>query len=366
LTSALRETTRRNGLKVLLLAKYARLHPSTRVRFHTYLPHLARLGIEVTVAPLLPESYTVDLFGGRRANMPAVGLAYLRRAITQLRARQYDVVWLEGELWPRSPSWGEAILDAVRCPVVVDYDDAIFHRYDLSQNPVVRGMMRHKIDSVMRHATSVVVANQYVRERAVAAGASVIHVVPSVVDLDRYGPPSEADGIPATIGWIGSPISAGYLESIAPVLGRVRQATGAPIRIVGAGRRLEYELDAEYRDWSEQTEVAEIGRFAVGIMPLVDGPIARGKSGYKLIQYMACCVPAVASAVGENTTIIQHGVDGLLANSDDQWFAALLELVSTRDLRERLGAAGRAKVELHYSVQATSPRMASILTEAAG
>lgn len=365
MTSALREATRGRALRVLLLAKYGRLHPSTRVRFHTYLPHLAGLGIDVTIAPLLPESYTVDLFSGRRTGMATVGLAYLRRAITLVRARAHDVVWMEGELWPRAPAWGEALLEAIHCPCVVDYDDAIFHRYDLSPNPLVRLLLRRKIDTVMRHATAVVVGNQYLRERALAAGASVIHTVPSVVDLERYKPPPKSE-TPVAVGWIGSPISTYFLESVAPVLRRVQQATGARVRIVGAGRRLNPELEAEFIDWSEESEVAEIGNFAVGIMPLVDSPIARGKSGYKLIQYMACHVPVVASPVGENKNIIEDSVDGLLADSEEEWYAALVGLLSDRDLRQRLGAAGRSKVERLYSVQATGPRMASILIEAAG
>lgn len=298
--------------------------------------------------------------------MAAVGQAYLRRAITLVRARRYDVVWLEGELWPRSPAWGEALLDAIHCPYVVDYDDAVFHRYDLNPNPLVRLLLHRKIDTVMRHATAVVVGNQYLRERALAAGASVIHSVPSVVDLERYQPPSMPGGTPATIGWIGSPISAGFLESVVPVLNRVQQATGARVRIVGAGRRLSHQLQAEFIDWSEEAEVSEICNFSVGIMPLVDSPIARGKSGYKLIQYMACRVPVVASPVGENNTIVEHCVDGLLAASKEEWYEALVQLLRRPDLRERLGAAGRAKVERSYSVQVTGPRMASILVEAAG
>jgi glycosyltransferase involved in cell wall biosynthesis len=248
----------------------------------------------------------------------------------------------------------------------VDYDDAIFHRYDLSPNPLVRLLLHKKIDKVMRHAKAVVVANQYLKQRALAAGASVIHTVPSVVDLERYTPASGSGDTPAVIGWIGSPISAGSLESVAPVLNQVKTATGARIRIVGAGPRLSEVIDADFQDWSEESEVDEIRSFTVGIMPLVDTPITRGKSGYKLIQYMACGVPVVASPIGENNTIIEHCVDGLLATSDEEWHAALVDLLQRPGLRERLGSAGRAKVERSYSVQATAPLMASILLEAAG
>jgi len=103
----------------------------------------------------------------------------------------------------------------------------------------------------------------------------------------------------------------------------------------------------------------------IGIMPLPDSPWARGKCGYKLIQYMACGLPVVASPVGVNRQIVEHGVNGFLAETDDEWREALATLVADPDLRRRMGAAGRKKVEADYSLQVYGPKVAAMLRDVA-
>jgi glycosyltransferase involved in cell wall biosynthesis len=117
--------------------------------------------------------------------------------------------------------------------------------------------------------------------------------------------------------------------------------------------------------WSEQTEVQSIANFDIGIMPLLDEPFARGKCGYKLIQYMACGLPVVASPVGVNSQIVEHGVNGFLADTPEQWEHALQTLLTDASLRQRMGQAGRAKVEREFCIQVTGPRLAALLVAAA-
>ena len=50
--------------------------------------------------------------------------------------------------------------------------------------------------------------------------------------------------------------------------------------------------------WSEAGEAAALLQMDIGIMPLPDNPWERGKCAYKLIQYMACGLPVVASPRG--------------------------------------------------------------------
>jgi glycosyltransferase involved in cell wall biosynthesis len=95
----------------------------------------------------------------------------------------------------------------------------------------------------------------------------------------------------------------------------------------------------------------------VGIMPLPDDPWSRGKCGYKLIQYMACGLPVVASPVGANLDIVEHGVNGFLASTPQEWLAALRELEANPALRKTMGEAGRRKVEAEYSLRYAAPRV---------
>jgi len=99
----------------------------------------------------------------------------------------------------------------------------------------------------------------------------------------------------------------------------------------------------------------------VGIMPLTDTPWARGKCGYKLIQYMACGLPVIASPVGVNAEIVEHGVNGFLASTENEWRAALGVLLGDSSLRQRMGAEGRRKVEREYSLAVWGPKVAAML-----
>ncbi|MDR9769432.1 glycosyltransferase [Acetomicrobium sp.] len=108
-----------------------------------------------------------------------------------------------------------------------------------------------------------------------------------------------------------------------------------PVELVG--------VPVEILPWTEENEVAAIQNFDVGIMPLPDGPWERGKCGYKLIQYMACGRPVVASPVGVNRQIVEHGVNGFLANDTADWITALRELRDNAPLREAMDVLAGAK-----------------------
>jgi glycosyltransferase involved in cell wall biosynthesis len=101
--------------------------------------------------------------------------------------------------------------------------------------------------------------------------------------------------------------------------------------------------------------------FDVGIMPLPDEPWARGKCGFKLIQYMGLGLPVVASPVGVNTEIVVDGVNGHLAEGQAQWVQALNDLKQNTRLRLKLGEAGRAMVEATYCLQVTAPKWLDLL-----
>jgi glycosyltransferase involved in cell wall biosynthesis len=118
-------------------------------------------------------------------------------------------------------------------------------------------------------------------------------------------------------------------------------------------------------DWTEAGEVAEVQGFDIGIMPLVDAPFERGKSGYKLVQYMACGVPAVASPVGANRTVLSPSC-GIFAESDSEWNAALRRLLADADLRRGMGEQGRERAVADYSLQAHAPRLIALFKDLAG
>jgi glycosyltransferase involved in cell wall biosynthesis len=215
-------------------------------------------------------------------------------------------------------------------------------------------------------AHTVVAGNAYLADYARRAGAKRIEVIPTVIDLGRYRV-KDADHIGKQpevafiIGWIGSPSTARYLRDIAPALAEVCREGRARVRLIGSGQIELPGVPVEVLPWREDTEVDEICGFDVGIMPLPDEPWARGKCGFKLIQYMACGLPVVASPVGVNSEIVEDGVNGFLAQDTLEWVVALERLIAAAELRHRLGAAGRAKVGARYCLDVTAPRLTRLL-----
>ena len=113
--------------------------------------------------------------------------------------------------------------------------------------------------------------------------------------------------------------------------------------------------------WTEASVVASIAACDIGIMPLLNSPWEQGKCGYKLIQYMACNLPVVASKVGANVDIVRNGENGFLAETEQEWVMALDRLLTDSDLCSKMGSAGRQRVEADYCIQKTGPKLAQLL-----
>ncbi len=354
-------------MRIACLTRYDDLGASSRVRFGQYAGPMSRIAPDLSWQrqSLLDDRYLRAKYAGA-STAPHALRCYAARALALARTPPPDLWWVEKELWPWAPAWLErAVLS--RRPYALDFDDAIFHNYDRHRSALVRRLWGRKIDRLMAGAALVTAGNAYLANRASGAGARRVQIVPTVVDLDRYPPRTAGDpaGDGTTdIAWIGSPATVAYLRLLAEPL---RQLTARhPVRLVviGGGETRLPGVDVVVKPWSAATEAADLARCHVGVMPLPDTPWERGKCGYKLIQYMACGLPVVASPVGVNREIVQPGQNGLLAADDTQWLDALEQLITDPALRVRMGQAARTTVEQRYSVQAVAPRLAMLLRAA--
>jgi glycosyltransferase involved in cell wall biosynthesis len=353
-------------MKVLLLSRYGRLGASSRIRSYQYLPFLEAQGVHVTVSPLFEDSYLHGLYSSQRIDVHFLFQGYLRRVGCLFESRRFDLLWIEYELLPWIPDWAEKVLAAFGIPYLVDYDDAIFHRYDMHPRRLIRLFLGRKINQVMLKASQVVVGNEYLAERARKSGARRVSILPSVVDLSRYRIEKRKSKGIFTVGWIGSPTTALYVESIAPAIKEFAKDRDVRMVLVGSGKVSINGVPSEIREWSEDREVGDIQSFDVGIMPLPNDPWALGKCGYKLVQYMACALPVVASAVGVNKEMVRNGWNGFLAERKGEWVQALNSLYEDASQREEMGMAGRALVGEKFSLQVTAPRLLGLLRTAAG
>ncbi|QSA98463.1 glycosyltransferase family 4 protein [Methylococcus sp. EFPC2] len=352
-------------MRVLAFTRYTRIGASSRLRIYQYLPMLESSGFQVTVAPLVNDQYIINLYAGRPKSFLSMLQAYFERFLWIRRAAEFDVVWVEKEFLPWLPAWIELWIFSKRVRLIADYDDAVFHYYDLHPSAIIRKLLGDKIDSVMRRADIVVAGNGYLAERALETGAKDVEIVPTVVDTARYVAPDWSNDSIVTVGWIGSPATAHYLQLIAPVINHLAEKTNVRFVAVGANAEQLNGLPISVLPWSEAHEVEMIQQFDIGIMPLPDEPFTRGKCGYKLIQCMACGIPVVASPVGANAEIVRDGIDGFWANSQADWLTVLNRLIDDPSLRKRMGTAGRERVVTSYSLSVTADRLTHLILSVA-
>lgn len=345
-------------LSVLVLCRYSRLGASSRLRFLDYLPALAARGIDATVSPFFDDDYLRAYYAGRR-DRAAVLRAYLRRFATLLRPGQHDLLWIEKEALPWLPAGLERLLIGRR-RTVLDFDDAWYLRY--AGIPGLRG----KWSGLLPGAALAIAGSSALERWCRDSGAPRTEWIPTVIDLERYPPaPPPANDV-FTIGWIGTRSTLPHLAGAGAALARVCAGGQARLRLI-ANAPIELPgVPVDFVPWREDSEAALLAGIDAGIMPLPDEPWERGKCAYKLIQYMAAGRAVVASPVGANAEVVEHGRTGLLATTTDEWAAALEELRRDAPRRDAMGAAGRRRVEECFCLQAQADRLAAALRRAAG
>ena len=351
---------------VLVLSKYDQMAASPRVRFMQYRPFLEKNGVRLHLSPFFDDAYLRQRFDSGAIGGHHVIRAVGRRLASLLRARRWDLVWFHYELIPYAPAVLESALHWAGIPYVYDIDDAIFHQYDQNPRPIVRRLLGTKVARIMRGARSVIAGNEYLASYARKHNPRV-HMIPSVVDTHVYLPAEPRhppkDPSPIVLGWIGSPSSSTYLDRAFDAL--IRLAKIRPIKLLAVGSmplpNLGFEV--EVRPWRADREVADLQSFDIGIMPMHTTPWALGKCAFKLIQYMACGCPVVADPVGANRDVVTPDV-GFLAEGTDAWIKALTRLIDDPSLRQRMGAAGRARVVKDYSLHGQAPRILAALQAA--
>jgi glycosyltransferase involved in cell wall biosynthesis len=345
--------------RVLFLLPYP-LHkaPSQRFRVEQLLPLLDAADIQYTLRPFMDEATWQVLY--RRGSVPrkAWGIArsFLRRVFTVLlEAPRYDYVFIHREAAPLGPPVFEWMLKwLLGRKMIFDFDDAIWISNTSAENRLAAWLKAHwKTRYCCRWSYKVSAGNDFLCSYARDAGARNVVRVPTVVDTDsRYNRLKEHGGGRPVIGWTGSHSTLKYLDMLLPVLRELREELDFTFLVI-ADKQPDLALeDWVFVPWNPATEIEDLLRIDIGVMPLTPDRWSEGKCGFKLIQYLGLGIPAVASPVGVNSRIVEEGVSGFLADDPAAWKAALRRLLNDAGLRAQMGAAGRARVLGEYSVAA--------------
>lgn len=360
-------------MKVLFLLKYGDLGASTRYRVYQYLPFLQQAGVTYRIHTLFSNNYLQNQFSSKHLRLSqlkqswAIGSALTRRYFTLVNElEKYDVIYVHCEALPFIPFAIEKKLFAARNKVVLDFDDAIYVTYEQHPNWFIRKTLGNKISELVKHSQYITTGNQHLEDWAKQFNKNVT-VIPTSVDINLYKSESSvlATQSQPIIGWIGTPITANYLNILKQPMQILRTQLDFRLKIIGAPQFSMDSIDVEAKPWTQVDEINDLKTCTIGVMPLPDEAWARGKSALKLIQYLAAGTAAVASPVGANCDVVQDGVNGFLASTTDEWVEKLKLLLENSELRQKFAKIGQQTVENDYSIQSNAPKFIDVLYKVA-
>ena len=341
-------------MKILALTKYSYSGASSRYRFYNYRECFEEKDIDLILEPFFSNFYLSSV--SKIKKIYIVIFSYFKRFFLLLTIlifkNRYKIILIEYELFPYFPPIFEYLLKRRGIKYIVDYDDAIFHKYDSSKNIFIKLFFKNKIARVMSYASSVIVCNEYLEDYAKKYNCNTLKL-PTVVLLDKYKEimkDLKKDNSTFTIGWIGSKTTSKYILEILPVMQKFsNKYRDVEFNLVGFDKTICLDKNINVIRWEEETEIKNILNFDVGIMPLDNSLWSRGKCAFKLVQYMSCKKPVIASSVGMNCSIVKNGENGFLVNSLDEWFQAFEELYKNKLLREDMAHKNFIKIENSFN-----------------
>lgn len=362
-------------MNVLGLSSYPVEAAATRYRLEQFVGPLADRGITLTVRPFL-DSKGFEMLYQRQA-LPYTALALIKSGLRRLKDlllfSKADAVVVQREAMLFGPPIIEWLAVRVyKLPMVLDLDDATYVPYTSPTYGRLGKTLKwfSKTDDLIRWASVVTCGNRAIAEYAESKGATT-RIIPTVVDTEIFRPVTKVSEDSLVLGWIGTHSTYPYLEAIFPVLQDLARTHHFKLKIVGGGKDAVSVpgVEVENLDWKLEREVADFQSFDIGLYP-IDPTLyaekwASGKSGFKAIQYMAVGIPYVAAPVGAMKDIGKAGVTHFLSVTIDEWREALTVLLSNREFRENMGAAGRSHVVQHYSLSEQAEKLAQALREAA-
>lgn len=356
-------------MKVLFLTVDDETRASSRTRVYQFLPFLSNYGIEYDIVawngkairPFKPAKNVLQvLYNVLFSEIINYFIMTAKISWALINIKRYDVVFVQKITLMRLLY----LLRAIKIRYVYDIDDAIYtlHSAELAKSKDV--VRVSSVIEFMKSARDMIVELPSTEEVARQNCKNVTTIL-GPVDTERYRPSDKSSHKKVTVGWIGSLGNTFYLFEIKDVLEKLcLKYPNVEVKLIGTRGFISDIPGIKLVNWSLATELAELGTFDIGIMPLTDDEWSRGKGNYKILQYGALGIPSVASPVGINTKLIKEGVNGYLPGNNREWEEKLSLLIENRTKREEMGAASRRMIEDNYSLKASVPKYVEAIKHA--
>ncbi|MGB0917246.1 MAG: glycosyltransferase family 4 protein [Flavobacteriales bacterium] len=344
---------------ILFLVPYPLgIAPSQRFRFEQYFEALKNAGYKYEVKPFLDDKAMIYLYepGNFLRKVWKVKLGLLKRILQLFTLSKYDYVFVHREAAAIGPPIFEWIIaKLLRKKLIFDFDDAIWLTNTSSTNSVISVFKRYaNANNTCGWAHKVSCGNEFLANHATEFNKSVM-VNPTTIDtVNHHNKVKEYTSGKLVIGWTGTHSTIKYLEELVSLLAELEKEHDFELLVV-ADQKPSFELQSlRFVPWSKASEIDDLLKMDVGIMPLENDKWANGKCGFKALQYMALGIPAIVSPVGVNTQIVDHGKNGWICNSEQEWRETFLQILADKSQLQNYSKAARAKIESRYSVKSNT------------
>ena len=350
-------------MKILFLIPYpVKEAPSQRFRFEQYFDFIKENGFQISCKSFWDEQTWKILYKSGHLLQKIVGFTkgVIGRLIVLFQLKKIDFVFIHRECMPIGPPILEFVIARIlKKKIIYDFDDAIWLPNTSEENKIVALLKWHsKVGSICKWSYKVSCGNSFLANYARQFNTNVV-INPTTVDtINLHNPSNRATkkSTSVVIGWTGSQSTVYYVKSLVPVFEKLAEKSAFPFRLLIIANK-DPKLNLKFVDfitWSKETEIEDLLKIDIGIMPLTDDIWAKGKCGFKALQYMALEIPALVSPVGVNTEIVENGINGYWCATEDDWIKSLEKLITDKEQREKIGIAGRNKVIEYYSVSSNS------------
>ena len=338
--------------------------PSQRFRFEQYLTAYEDAGYTIEIHPFYDYSTWQTLYSEGNQIKKAIGVlfCFFKRFGLLFKLRRANYIFVHREVAHVGPPIFEWIISKVlRRKYIYDFDDAIWlPNYSETNARFHRLKAYWKVNYCMKWAYKVIAGNEYLASHAKQYNQHV-EVIPTTIDTENHHTilcDHEKEEI--VIGWTGTHTTMHYLDELVPVLRELESSYTFTFLVISNEAPL-YNLNSlEFIKWNKETEIKDLARINIGVMPLQHDIWSEGKCGFKGLQYMALEMATIMSPVGVNTSIVHDGVNGFLAGNQKEWKEKLTLLIENKDLRLRLGQAGKQTIEEHFSVNSNKNKYLQI------
>lgn len=350
------------GKRVYFLVPYPKGEaPSQRFRFEQYFEALDQAAISYHVSSFYSQKAWKILHyeGNTLRKIWLILLSFGKRFLILPRLLFVDWVFIHREAAPAGPAVFEWIVAKIlRKKIIYDFDDAIWlPNYSEANAKVHRVKFYRKVNGIMRWATKVSVGNAFLADYVHQFNPNTV-LNPTTIDTENYHNPALFGGkttnhVPI-IGWTGTHTTLKYLDFLIPILDDLAKTYTFEFHIISNEKPPYTASYVRFTPWRKETEIPDLLRFDVGVMPLKDDAWSRGKCGFKALQYMALGIPAIVSPVGVNTEIVDHEINGMIVNEPDEWRSALAYFLEDSSRARAMQKAAREKIEAAYSVKSNT------------